>query len=69
MKSKKILSLKKIEIAKLDSIRGGNMPWTFPTGPGLPTADPFGCGNGTQGLACQYSASPTSCQVCVNMEK
>lgn len=66
MKSKKKLSLKKMDIAKLDSIRGGNMNWPSP---GLPTADPFGCGNGTQGLACQYSQTPMSCQVCVNIQK
>ncbi|MBG6132580.1 hypothetical protein IWQ47_003805 [Aquimarina sp. EL_43] len=69
MKSKKKLSLKKMNVAQLDSIKGG-INWPHPiTGPGLPTADPFGCGNGTQGLACQYSQTPMSCQVCVNAHK
>ncbi|AXT59344.1 hypothetical protein D1816_02930 [Aquimarina sp. AD10] len=66
MKSKKTLSLKKVDIAKLDTIKGGNLVFTSPN---LPTANPNGCGNGTQGLACQYSQTPMSCVVCVHVEK
>ncbi|MCK8524425.1 hypothetical protein M0D21_22825 [Aquimarina sp. D1M17] len=52
-------------MAQLDSVKGGNMNWTAP----LPTANPNGCGQGTMGLACQYSQTPMSCQVCVQMER
>ncbi len=69
MKNKKKLSLKKMNVAQLDSIKGGDILWTFPTGSMLPTADPNGCGNGTQGLPCQYSQTPMSCAVCVNAHK
>ncbi len=65
MKTKKKLSLKKMNVAQLDSVKGGNMNWTAP----LPTANPNGCGQGTMGLACQYSQTPMSCQVCVQMER
>ncbi len=64
MKIKKKLYLKKMSITQLDAIKGGNWDWPI-RDHDLPTADPDGCGNGTQGLACQYSASPTSCVYCV----
>jgi len=70
MKSKKKLNLKKMNIAQLGATKGGNIDWTYPTtGTGFPTANPTGCGNGTQGLACQYSQAPTSCVHCVHMER
>ncbi|WP_106794123.1 hypothetical protein [Aquimarina sp. Aq78] len=66
MKSKKKLNLKKMNVAQLDSIKGGvRFPSPVFTSPTLPTANPDGCGNGTQGLACQYSQTPMSCMVCV----
>ncbi len=65
MKSKKKLSLKKIDVAQLNTISGGIHNWPRLTIHQLPTANPDGCGNNTQGMACQYSAAPTSCIYCV----
>ncbi|WP_160114693.1 hypothetical protein [Aquimarina sp. AU474] len=56
MKSKKKLSLKKMNVAQLDSVKGGSY-----TGPIFTVL----CGLDTRGTICQYSRTPMSCQVCV----
>ncbi len=60
MNKKKKLSFQKIDIAKLNIIRGGNFTTTVVT---------IGCGFNTEGLQCLYSQTPMSCQVCVEAEK
>ncbi len=66
MKSKKKLSLKKMSIAQLGTVKGGNFDWLrtiapTPTGDtgGGPSEQPVGGGG-----VC-YSDSPTSCVYCV----
>ncbi len=55
MKSTKKLSLKKMDIAKLDTVKGGLLNLPIADRPSLPS---MGCGPATQGLACQYSQTP-----------
>ncbi|WP_160114695.1 hypothetical protein [Aquimarina sp. AU474] len=56
MKSTKKLSFKKMNVAQLDAIKGGNL---LNTVEGLPSEQPVGGGD-----LC-YSDSPTSCLYCV----
>ena len=64
MKNKKKLSLKKMDVAKLNVIQGGRIG-----GPLVdqPTAITMICGMRTEGFICQYSQTPMSCQVCVGV--
>lgn len=57
MKNKKKLNLKKMNVAQLGNIKGGVYPFT--------TGITLLCGLDTRGLACEYSRTPGSCQVCV----
>ncbi len=62
MKTKKKLDFKKMSIAQLDTIKGGNILRQFPTltiDEGGPSEQPVGGG----GMC--YSDSPTSCVHCV----
>ncbi len=59
MKITKKLSLKKMSITQLDTIKGGNLTSPIRTGDVLPSEQPVGGGG-----VC-YSDSPTSCVYCV----
>ncbi len=61
MKNKKKLSLKKMSIAQLDMIKGGDIVNPFLTGGATPSEQPIGGGNG--GLC--YSDAQGSCGYCV----
>jgi len=60
MKNKKKLGLRKMSVAQLGSVKGGN-----PYGGYMQTANPDGCGMGTHFTSCLYSQTPMSCQRCV----
>jgi len=63
MNAKKKLSLKKIDVSKLNTITGG-----FGAQRGYNTGNPDGCGMNTNFTACQYTQDPMSRIACVDGE-